>query len=63
MAARRPKTFADVLTMGLCQYITGDPKKSPVFCRQKPKEGSAYCEQHHAICHAPQPEKKKNDIE
>lgn len=56
-----PRSYMEVITGGFCQFIKGDPKKSPIFCGEKPKHDSVYCEAHHKLCYKPPEAKEKKD--
>lgn len=34
-----------------CRYIYGDPRGKHGYCPERAKEGSSYCEAHHAVCY------------
>lgn len=57
---KKPTTYTEVLFGGFCQYITGDPKKDPVFCSNKKVTVSAYCLEHDKLC---QPHKYKENAD
>lgn len=60
---KKPKTYADVLMGGFCQYITGDPKKSPIYCCEKQIQKSAYCLEHDKLCNPSKyKEESKNGV-
>jgi hypothetical protein len=50
-----------------CRFIAGEPLSRPshtdvedMFCGQKLKNGSSYCEHHHARCYIPKKKKQPN---
>lgn len=50
---KSPKSFLEVIDGGFCQFIKGDPRENPTYCRHKKKAGSAFCESHHKKCYNP----------
>lgn len=44
-----------------CRFPIGDPKDTNFgFCGHNPKDGSSYCEGHHALCYVPMEERRTN---
>src|SRR5215472_7299532 len=48
------------VTKAHCQFPIGDPANEDFqFCGHGRKQGSAYCDGHHAVCYVPVPKKEK----
>lgn len=45
----KPESFAEVVDLNCCRYISGDAGKL-IFCEKEIEGHSAYCPEHRALC-------------
>lgn len=53
-AVKEPTTYnvdaVFALRIDQCRFVVGDMRAGGTFCEADAREGSSYCEEHHAIC-------------
>ena len=54
-----PRRRAIPIPITGCRHIIADPKIDPTNCGKTRKDGSPYCEEHHAICHVDEAKQRR----